>query len=137
MRTKLNPIQAGVFWNHIGWGGGWHIVPPSPLFLLYLWFIDNQTWHGGTKGQNLSTAIKILLRSSLGGKYDVIKPFLVIVSGQNSSTFIFCSMELKFGTGVISEALISNSSHKIRYSYVLKEKKTIFTKNCKFCPSAP
>ena len=29
----FNPIQAGLFWNHIGWGG--HIVPP-PLFLLYL-----------------------------------------------------------------------------------------------------
>ena len=31
------PIQAGLFWNHIGWGGG-HIVPPSvsPLFVIQL-----------------------------------------------------------------------------------------------------
>ena len=35
-------------------------------------------------------------------------------------------MELNFGTGVNSEALISNSSQKIRYKYVLKEKKAIF-----------
>ena len=64
----LNPIQAGVFWNHIGW----------VLFLLYLWSNYNQTWHDGTLGQNLSKAIKILLTSSLGGKYDVIKPILVL-----------------------------------------------------------
>ena len=32
---ELNPIQAGLFWNHIGWGG--HIVPPvSPLFVVQL-----------------------------------------------------------------------------------------------------
>ena len=43
---------------------------------------------------------------------------------------IFCPMELKFGTRFNSEALISNSSQKIRYKYVLKEKDTIFlTKN--------
>ena len=33
----LNPIQAGLFWNHIGLGGGggiYHCAPP--LFLLYL-----------------------------------------------------------------------------------------------------
>ena len=29
----INPIQAGLFWNHIGWGGA-HCAPP--LFLLYL-----------------------------------------------------------------------------------------------------
>ena len=46
--------------------------------------------------------------------------------GQNSSFFIFCPVELTFGTGVNSEALISNSSTKIRYKYVLKEKKAIF-----------
>ena len=38
---------------------------------------------------------------------------------------IICPMELKFGTGVNSGALISNSSHKIRYNYVLKEDKAI------------
>ena len=64
--TDVNPIQAGVFWNHIG-----------PLFLLYLWSNYNQTWHDGTLGQNLSKAIKILLTSSPGSKYDVIKPFSV------------------------------------------------------------
>ena len=48
---KVNPIQAGVFWNHIGWGGG-HIVPPSvsPLFVIQ----SPQTWHSGTIAQNLS-----------------------------------------------------------------------------------
>ena len=30
----LNPIQAGVFWNHIGWGGGGDNV--SPLFVVQL-----------------------------------------------------------------------------------------------------
>ena len=48
-----------------------------PLFLLHLWSNNNQTWHDGTLEQNLSKAIKSLLTSSLGGKYDVIKPFLV------------------------------------------------------------
>ena len=55
--TEFNPVQAGVFWNHIGLG--------------------NQTSHDKTLGQNLSKAIKILLTSSPGGKYNVIKPFLV------------------------------------------------------------
>ena len=43
----FNPIQAGLFWNHIGWGGG-HIVPPlcfssicypitTKLGMLVLW----------------------------------------------------------------------------------------------------
>ena len=50
---------------------------PYRLFLLYLWSNCNQTWHDGTLGQNLSNTIKSLLRSSLGGKYDVIKLFLV------------------------------------------------------------
>ena len=51
-------------------------MPPSlSLFLLYLCSNYNQTWHDGTLGQNLSKAIKILLTSSPGGKYDVIKPF--------------------------------------------------------------
>ena len=51
-----------------------------------------------------------------------------------SSSLIFCPMELKFGTGVNSEAMISNSSQKIRYKYVLKEKKAIFYENLKFLP---
>ena len=62
---RVNPIQAG----------GGTLFPP--LFLFYLWSNYNQTWLDGTLGQNLSKAIKILLTSSLGGKYDVIKPFLV------------------------------------------------------------
>ena len=73
-----------------------------PLFLLYLWSNYNQTWHDGTLGQNLSKAIKRLLTSLLGAKYDVIKPFFGIGPGQNSSSLIFCPMELKFGTGVNS-----------------------------------
>ena len=43
---EVNPIQAGLFWNHIGWGG--HIVPPlcfssicypitTKLGMLVLW----------------------------------------------------------------------------------------------------
>ena len=43
-------------------------------------------------------------------------------------------MKLKFGIGVNSEALISNSSQKIRYKYVLKEKKAIFYEKLKFLP---
>ena len=50
---------------------------PPPPFLLYLWFNYNLTWHDGTLGKNLSKVIKILLTSSLGSKYDVIKLFLV------------------------------------------------------------
>ena len=119
---NLNPIQAGVFWNP----GGQGTLCPLPLFLLYLWSNYNQTWHDGTLGQNLSKPIKILLMSSPGGKFDIIKPFLVAFRGLNLSSLIFCPMELKFGTGVNSEALISNSSQKIQYKYVLKEKKAIF-----------
>ena len=96
-----------------------------PLFLLYLWSNYNQTWHGGTLGQNLSKAIKGLLKSSLGHKYDVNKPFLV--SFQVKIPYLLPN-ELKFGTRVSSEALISNSSQKIRYKYVLKEKMRFFTK---------
>ena len=43
-------------------------------------------------------------------------------------------MELKFGTGVNSQALISNSSQKLRYKYVLKEKKAILYEKLKFLP---
>ena len=57
-----------------------------------------------------------------------------IVPGQNSSSLIFCLMELKFGTEVNFEALTSNSSQKIHYNYVLKEKKAIFYKKLKFFP---
>ena len=49
-----------------------------------------------------------------------------IVSGQNWSSLICCSIKLKFGIEVSSEVLISNSSQKIRYKYFLKEKKAIF-----------
>ena len=61
----LNPIQSGVFWNHIGWEGVGDIVPP--LFLLYLWSNYNQTWRDCTLRQNLSKALKSLLISSLQG----------------------------------------------------------------------
>ena len=37
-------------------------------------------------------------------------------------------------TGVNFEALISNSSQKIRYKYVLKEKRAIFYEKLKFLP---
>ena len=51
-----------------------------------------------------------------------------------SSFLIFCPLELKFGTRVNSEALISNSNQKIRYNYVLKEKKANFYEKLKFLP---
>ena len=57
-------------------GGGGTLCPT--LFLLYLWSNYNQAWHDGTLGQNLSKAINILVTSSLGDKYDVIKPYLVL-----------------------------------------------------------
>ena len=56
-------------------------------------------------------------------------------SRSNLSSLIFCPMELKFGTGVNSEALISHSSQKIRHNYVLKEKRPFFTK--KFLKNLP
>ena len=127
----LNPIQAGVFWNHIGWGGG-SMCPP--LFVLYFCSNYNQTWHDGTLGQNLSKAMQVLLMSSLGDKYDVIKLFLVSFQVKIRVPFSFCPMELKFGTGVNSEALISTSSQKIRHKYVLKEKNAIFYEKLKFLP---
>ena len=43
METRLNPIEAGVFWNQIGWGG--HVVPPlsvSPLFVIQS--LPNLAW---------------------------------------------------------------------------------------------
>ena len=57
-----------------------------------------------------------------------------IVQGQNSSSLIFCLIELKFGTGVNSEWLISNTSQNIRYRCVLNEKNAIFYEKLKFLP---
>ena len=120
----------------MGWGLlephrlGWGHMPP--LFLLYLLSNYNQTWHDGTLGKHLSKAIKSLLRSSLGGKYGVITLFFGIVPGQNLSFLIFCTMELKFGKGSNSEALIQKSSQKVQYRYILKEKNAIFYEKLKF-----
>ena len=50
---------------------------------------------------------------------------------RSRSTFEFpylLSNGAEIGTGVNSEALISNSSQKIRYNYGLEEKKAIFYK---------
>ena len=47
------------------------------MFLIHLWSSYHQTWHDGTPGQNLLKSVKILLTSSLWGKYDNIKQFLV------------------------------------------------------------
>ena len=113
----------------------WGLLCP-PLFLHYLWSNYNQTWHDGTLGQNPSKAIKILLTSSPGGKHDVIKQFFGSVPSQNSRSCIFCPMELKFGTEVNSEAVISNSSQKIRYKHVFREKKDIYYRNPKFLPKS-
>ena len=127
VQLMLNPIQAGV-WNHTGSGGG-------ALFLLYLWPNYNQTWHDSTLGQNLSKTIKMLLTSSLAGNYDVIKLFLISFQVKIRVPLIFCPIELKFGTRVNFEALIS--SPKIRYKYVLKNKSAISYKKMKFYSSAP
>ena len=50
----INPIQAGVSWNHIGWWGGTLCPPP---FLLYFLSNHRQTWHGSTIAQNLSKTV--------------------------------------------------------------------------------
>ena len=91
-------------------GGGGHNVPP--LFLICLGSNCNQTWHAATLGQNLSKSIKISLTSLLGAKYAVIKPFLVSFQ-VNIQILLLYPVELKFGTGVNSEVLISNSSQNI------------------------
>ena len=130
----LNPIQAGVFWNHIGWGA--HCAPPS-LFLLYLLSCYYQTWHGGTVRQNLSEAIKIFLMSSLGGKYDVIKLFLVSFEVKIRVPLSFVQWSWNLAQGVNSEVLILNWSQKLRYKYVLKEKNAFFKKKWNFWPSPP
>ena len=60
--SNLNSIQAGVFWNHIGWGGGGaHCVQCHILFLFYLWSNYSQTCHDGTLRQNRSKVVKNLL----------------------------------------------------------------------------
>ena len=51
----INRIQAGVFWNHIGWGGGGILCP---RFSFICGPITAKFWHDGTLGQNLSKAIK-------------------------------------------------------------------------------
>ena len=56
---------------------------------------------------------------------------------RSRSKFAFpylCPIELKFGTGVNSEALISNSRQQIRYKHVLKEKNEIFYEKLKIFP---
>ena len=72
VEIKLNSIQAGVFWNHLGWGGTF--PPVSPLFVVQL-RPNLAWWYSGTKSLK---SHKILLPSSPGGTYDVIKPFLVL-----------------------------------------------------------
>ena len=52
-----------------------------------------------------------------------------LVSFQVKIRALSSFVELKFGTGINSEALISNSSQKIRYKYVLKEKRAFLKKN--------
>ena len=74
---SLTLFRLGSFGTILARGHIWAHCAPPPLLLLYLWSNYNQTWHDGTLGQNLSKAIKILLTSSLGGEYDVIKPCLI------------------------------------------------------------
>ena len=56
-KGRVNPVQVGVFWNHIGWeGGGAHCARPQ--FLLYLLSNHHQTLHGSNMAQNLSKTVK-------------------------------------------------------------------------------
>ena len=115
--------------------GGGNIVPA----LCFSFICGTNTTKLGMMvllGQNLSKAIKILLTSSLGGKYDVIKLYLVLfqIKIRVHSSFIFCPIELKCGTGVNSEALSSNPGQNIRYKYVWKEKNANFYEKLKVLP---
>ena len=65
-------------------------------------------WHNGTLEQNLSKSIIILMTSSLSGKYDVIKQFSVSFQVKIRASLIFCSIWLKFDTGVNLDSLILN-----------------------------
>ena len=60
--------------------------------------------------------------------------FWYSVPGQNSSSLIFCPMELKFGQGSILRRSFRIRAKKIRYKYVLREKKAIFYEKLKFLP---
>ena len=117
----FNPIQAGVFWKHIGWGAH------------YLWSNYNQTWHGGTLRQNLSKAIKMLLMSSLGGKYDVIKLFLVWFQVK-IRVFLFCvQLSWNLAHGSILRRWFRIQARK-------SDINTFWRRKChfwNFCPSAP
>ena len=81
---------------------------PVPSVFLYLWSIYHQTWHDGTLEQNLSKLVIILMKSSLLGKYDVIKQFLISFHVKIRASLIFCPIWLKFGTEVYFETLILN-----------------------------
>ena len=104
------PIQAGVFRNHISWDE--HIVPPSVSPLLVIQLQPNLAWWYSGK--------------------------IISQKSQKFCFLIFFLIEMKFGTGVNSEALISNPSQKnpiqIRFE---GEKCHFLTKNWNFCPSAP
>ena len=119
---KFNPIQAGVFWNHIGLGGTLCL----PLFFLYLWSNYNQTWNDGTLGQNLSNAIKILLTSSLGGKYDVIKPFLVSFQVKIRVPISFVQWSWNLAQGSILKCWFRIRVKKIDINTFWKRRKAIF-----------
>ena len=66
----LNPIQAGVFWNHRGWRG-------AQCFSFICCPIITKLGMMVLKDKISQKTMKILLTSSPGGKYDVIKPSLV------------------------------------------------------------
>ena len=128
----FNPIQAGVFWNHIGWGGG-TLCPP--LFLLCLWSNYNETWHDSTLGQNLSKTIKILLTSSLGGKYDVIKLFLVLFQVKIRVSLSFVQWSWNVVQGSILRRWFRIRAKKFDINTFWRWKMWFFTKNWNFFPS--
>ena len=71
--------------------------------------------------------------SSLWGKYDVIKQFLVSFQVKIWASLIFSLIWLKFDTGVNFEALISNLNlKKLIWKIHFEREKAIFYENGNF-----
>ena len=131
----LNPVQAGLFWNNIGCeGGGGHC---APLFLLYLWSDYNQTWRDGTLRQNLSKALKSLLTSSLWGKKEIIKLFLVSFEVRIQVPLSFVQWSWNLAQGSILKCWFRIQAKKSDLSTFWRRKMPFFKKNWHFCPSIP
>ena len=126
------PYSGWGLLNHIGWEEG-YIVPP-PLFLLYLWSNYNQTWLDSTLGQNLSKAIQILLTSSLGAKYDVIKLFLVSFQVKIRVSLSFAQLSWNLAQGSILRRWFQIWAKKSDLNTFWRRKMPFFTKKWQFLP---